>query len=216
MCMNLGAYIWITRSPKDAHNFLVKLLEHPNSPFPCRLLRGEKAHTFHREPPLWYLVKCMGKDKNISPQCPSGVDSLVSGCPARDIAFTVTGSHLNPVGPWSLQTEHKAILPYNHTTVHISSTQGLHANTIEHFPSDNNTVLFSEAGTRYNKEEECGRNPHNHTGWRKSRPGWWKCPFSLSLLRACSFPKAGHRFVLVTELFSDVSMRSKFTHFLIL
>ena len=31
----LSAYIWITRSPKDAHNFLVKLLEHANSPFPC-------------------------------------------------------------------------------------------------------------------------------------------------------------------------------------
>ena len=35
MCMNLGAYTWITQSPTDAHNFLVKLLEHANSPFPC-------------------------------------------------------------------------------------------------------------------------------------------------------------------------------------
>ena len=176
----------------------------------------ENAHTFQREPPLWYLVKCMGKNKSIIPQCPSGVDSLVSGCPAWDIAFKVTGSHLNPVGLWSSQTEHKTILSYNHTTVHISSTQGLHANiVIEHFPSDNNIVLFSEAGTRYNKEEECGRNPHNHTGWRKSRLGWWKHPFPLSLLKACSFPKPRPRFVLITELFSDVSMRSKFTHFLI-
>ena len=56
MCMNLGAYTWITQSPTDAHNFLVKLLEHANSPFPC---------------PVYSVRECS--------HLPKGTTSLVSG-----------------------------------------------------------------------------------------------------------------------------------------